>query len=733
MTTKKVLSLLICLVMVLSLMPMAAFATGTDEGGGNTENLSVVLLRDRPTYNSAPQEPTISVTYGESTLQPGDYTVTYTRNGVVTTDLTSRGVITVTVAYNGSTASVDYTIVGKDMTIAVDSKEKTYGDDEPDLTGTVTGLQSGDSVVYSRIPGNDVGTYTISATIMRGGLDVSGNYNITSNTTGTLTINRKEVTPFLELGSYGCEYDGNAHKPTETVTADGITLTRDKDYVINYTRDGSFTDNFTDPGTIVVTAVASMDGNYTFNPASASANFTISPKNVPFTVTLSPTSGEYTGTPYNISPTVTYNDGTSNRTLVENTDYTVSYARGNLPTADFVNSGEISVIVNGKGEFAGKRGTATFTITPKKIVPDVKLAANYYPYTGAAIEPAVTVTYSEGGTAVDLQYTVEYRDNVNVGTSAKVVVKDKAGDNYSFDDVTKTFEIIEATSNNLSVTVNGGPFTYNGKAQEPSVTVKDGTTELTKDVHYTVAYSNNTAAGTARVFVSGKEGTAYAGRLGSADFPIAPKTVTPTLKLDRTSYGYTGQQLKPTVTVYDGSTVIPSGEYTVTYGTNVSGTGTVTVTDNTGGNYAFNPAAVAINFSIVSNIQYTVVLGNGGCWYRGSYYGLGFRCDGPYADFIGITIDGQPVDKSYYVASEGSTNVGLYPQLLSMLGNGTHYITFKYTSGSATGVFYVGSTAINAVMTGDDNNAGLLALVMSLGILSSVTILSVLRKRKTNV
>jgi len=142
---------------------------------------------------------------------------------------------------------------------------------------------------------------------------------------------------------------------------------------------------------------------------------------------------------------------------------------------------------------------------------------------------------------------------------------------------------------------------------------------------------------------------------------------------------------------------------------------------------------VAINFSIVSNIQYTVVLGNGGCWYRGSYYGLGFRCDGPYADFIGITIDGQPVDKSYYVASEGSTNVGLYPQLLSMLGNGTHYITFKYTSGSATGVFYVGSTAINAVMTGDDNNAGLLALVMSLGILSSVTILSVLRKRKTNV
>ena len=44
---------------------------------------------------------------------------------------------------------------------------------------------------------------------------------------------------------------------------------------------------------------------------------------------------------------------------------------------------------------------------------------------------------------------------------------------------------------------------YDGTAKEPAVTVKDGTTVLTKDVDYTVAYENNVNAGTATVVVTG--------------------------------------------------------------------------------------------------------------------------------------------------------------------------------------------------------------------------------------
>ena len=68
---------------------------------------------------------------------------------------------------------------------------------------------------------------------------------------------------------------------------------------------------------------------------------------------------------------------------------------------------------------------------------------------------------------------------------------------------------------------------------------------------------------------------------------IAEKRVsTPTIELDPTGYTYSGNQCKPSVIVKDGSHVVPASEYTVTYSNNVNaGTATVTISDNTAGNY----------------------------------------------------------------------------------------------------------------------------------------------------
>jgi hypothetical protein len=68
---------------------------------------------------------------------------------------------------------------------------------------------------------------------------------------------------------------------------------------------------------------------------------------------------------------------------------------------------------------------------------------------------------------------------------------------------------------------------------------------------------------------------------------IAEKRVsTPTIELDPTGYTYSGNQCKPSVTVKDGSHVIPASEYTVTYSNNTNaGTATVIISDNTAGNY----------------------------------------------------------------------------------------------------------------------------------------------------
>lgn len=129
--------------------------------------------------------------------------------------------------------------------------------------------------------------------------------------------------------------------------------------------------------------------------------------------------------------------------------------------------------------------------------------------------------------------------------------------------------------------------------------------------------------------------------------------------------------------------------------------------------------------------QYIITYGNHGYWYKGSYYALGFKCDGPYAKFLGITIDGLPVDRAYYTAFEGSTVVSLSPQLLNLLPVGPHTITFAYTDGSATGYFYVLKAPINAVMTGDDSDGSLMALTLSISLMGLALSLGALKRRKT--
>ena len=75
--------------------------------------------------------------------------------------------------------------------------------------------------------------------------------------------------------------------------------------------------------------------------------------------------------------------------------------------------------------------------------------------------------------------------------------------------------------------------TYTGEAHEPAVTVQDGSTLLTLNTHYTVAYANNVNAGTATVTVTAVEGSDYSGT-AQATFNILKADITavtpPTLK-----------------------------------------------------------------------------------------------------------------------------------------------------------------------------------------------------------
>ena len=66
-----------------------------------------------------------------------------------------------------------------------------------------------------------------------------------------------------------------------------------------------------------------------------------------------------------------------------------------------------------------------------------------------------------------------------------------------------TVRVTPKTIKNMSAVLSATSFTYNGKAQKPSVKLKDGSTVLKLGIDYTVSYSANTGIGTAKAIIKG--------------------------------------------------------------------------------------------------------------------------------------------------------------------------------------------------------------------------------------
>ena len=77
---------------------------------------------------------------------------------------------------------------------------------------------------------------------------------------------------------------------------------------------------------------------------------------------------------------------------------------------------------------------------------------------------------------------------------------------------------------NPTITIDGGPFTYNGTQQQPAVTVKKGETVIDPS-EYTISYSNNINVGSsATVTITDNEGGEYY-VVGSTTFTISPMSI----------------------------------------------------------------------------------------------------------------------------------------------------------------------------------------------------------------
>jgi len=144
----------------------------------------------------------------------------------------------------------------------------------------------------------------------------------------------------------------------------------------------------------------------------------------------------------------------------------------------------------------------------------ITLSETSYVYDGTYKKPAATVTFGGKVLQEGKDYTISYRNNLNVGVTT--VIATGMGDYTGY--TSKNFTITKRAMAGGTVSV-ASSVSFTGSNITPSVTVKVAGRTLTNGTDYTVSYSNNKNVGTSNVYVYGKGN--YSGSL-SAKFDIVP-------------------------------------------------------------------------------------------------------------------------------------------------------------------------------------------------------------------
>ena len=536
-------------------------------------------------YTGSAIEPTVTVNVGKKTLTAGtDYTVIYKDNTNVGT---AKVIVTGKGNYTGS-VEAKFNITAKALTASMvrDIAAQTYTGSPivPELTvkDGETALSKDTDYTVKYQNNLNAGTATVTLT---------GKGNYSDSVSKTFTINQKDVTAqraasniqvVVDKGTFDAPTFGDV-TGTLTYSYDGATS---YDAVVKKLK----TLQLGATGDIGYTYTA--NGNYT-GTITGTLHFTV--VNLPAaTITTAPAAK--TGLTFNGTEQVLVNAG-SGITTGCTLQYRLDGGSYNAELPKATNAGSYTVYYKVKGNNTTHSDSSeqsfTVTIAPETVTAAVSVEPTSYTYTGKAIEPT-TVTVKDGKTVIPAsEYTVTYGNNTNAG-KATVTVKDRDGGNYVVSG-TATFTITKAELSGVTVSLKG--WTYGDTAKTPTVSGNLGggnvTYQYKADNASTYTSTVPTNAGTYTVKATVAESANYKAATATGSFTIAPKTVTnAAVTLSQTSYAYTGRAFQPSVTVKDGTTVIPASEYTVAYTDNTNvGTATVTVSDRAGGNYVVSGTA----------------------------------------------------------------------------------------------------------------------------------------------
>ena len=307
----------------------------------------------------------------------------------------------------------------------------------------------------------------------------------------TVTVTYKKNYPkekiTIKAGSAEKVYDGTPLTEEKYTYTQGILLDGD---VLTATTSGSRTEVGTSYNVIAGTAYSIKHGDKDvtskYNVGLESGTLTVKPQSiVPENpnyrgVTVNkPSDKTYDGKEHKWTPTVKDGD----KTLVEGTDYTVSYNK-----TDYTNvTGAIEVTITGIGNYSGSV-VKSYQILPRKY--SIKTESASKAYDGEALTAGGKVSGLVEGETVDFKTTGSQTVVGNSENSYELKWTGSAKkSNYELEKKeVGTLSVTESTKE-VVVTTTGETHVYDGKAHGATVTV----TGLPKGYQVTKAVSNATA------------------------------------------------------------------------------------------------------------------------------------------------------------------------------------------------------------------------------------------------
>lgn len=525
-------------------------------------------------------EPEPTVVLNGITLKKGtDYTVTYEKNDFVGE---AKAVIAGAGNYGG-TISQSFTILGdiKKAEVAPIGRQVYTGQViEPIPVVTYYGRMLKDGTDYIRSYADNIEIGTASLTI-------AGNAYFTGIQTVTFNIDPADG-KFVVAEIPAQKYCGRQIIPEVSVSFAGRVLTKDADYIV---RAGANKD--AGEGSIEIIGKGSYENvqpvikKFTINPLDVNELKLYDPENTDDTfVGIAPK--EYTGSVVTPKITLSYEEGGTEIYKLTANDYAMRPAEGYTNT----DVGEAAVVIAGKGKNVYGERTEYFTITQKDInnkpVTISVSGSSSYIYTGAQICPNVVVKNGMQVLAKDVDYFVDYGENINAGNGTVTI---QGNGNY-MGSKTVTFTIGKLGMNAASIKVQPIPEqNYTGSAVCPPITVmhtdSNGTEHLlVENTDYKLTYQSNIAAGTkARAVIAGM-GNFSGSR--TVTFTIVGHDIAAedVLLESIPNQAYTGKALTPSVTLtYGGQKLVRGTDYNLSYANNIE-LGTATVTIDGKGNFA---------------------------------------------------------------------------------------------------------------------------------------------------